>query len=172
MPRDAAAGGLRRAVDRLVVAGGILAGIAIAAMMAAMCYEVAARGIFNSPTFWATEVAGYLLVASASLGLGYVLREHGHVAVDIVIAKFPARFREVVFQLNLAIVGGIGVAIVVLGWEEVARAARLGEISLTPLALPIAYPLAFVPVGAVLLALQAAAMMWDRWRQGLAEEEQ
>jgi TRAP-type C4-dicarboxylate transport system permease small subunit len=138
-----------------VVAGGIFAGVGIAAMMFVMAYEVFSRYLMNAPTYWALEVSTYLLVASTCLGLGYTLRGNAHVAVDIAVRQLSAPTRRLCQRLVMLLVVGFAMVMLIYGVKEVLSAMHYGEHSLTPLAMPLAIPLSAVPIGALLLALQA-----------------
>ena len=50
--------------------------------------EVIRRYVFNSPSVWGGELAQLLFGAYAILSGGVVLRENGHVNVDIIYANF------------------------------------------------------------------------------------
>ena len=81
-------------VDRLTLSFGDIAGFIVLYMVFAVTVDVILRYVFNSPTVWVVETSTYLLVVMTSLGLAYTLREKGHVRVDIVVNRFPKKFRN------------------------------------------------------------------------------
>lgn len=150
---------IARTIWALVTAGGVLSGIGILGIAGVMTWEVVARYLFNAPTSWALEVVSYLLVASASLGSAYTLRHNGHVAVDVVVQMCPPIVQRVLRALTHAAIAAFALVLIVYGAEQVRHAYRLGEISLTPLAMKMWIPSAVVPLGGLLLLLQALELI-------------
>lgn len=150
---------IRRAVTSLVWLGGVASGLAILAITAIMTFEVVARYIFSRPTYWALEIVSYLLVATAALGMGYVMQRNGHVAVDVVERRLPRLGRAVTYRLTLLMAAVFALVLVWAGIEQTHHAYKLGEVSLTPLAMRMWIPIAIVPVGGALLLIQVLLML-------------
>jgi len=83
----------RTRFDRLIDAVGVLAGFLLCALVVLVCADVAARYTKLFPIPWAFEVAQYMLYATTFLGAPWVLRERGHISVDIAVDLLPARAR-------------------------------------------------------------------------------
>ena len=149
----------RGIVRWLVLGGGVLSGAGFTAMMLVMGYEVFARYVLGAPTYWALEVSTYLLVWATSLGLAYTLRCNAHVSVDLVVRMVSPATRRVLARIVMAVILVFAVVVVVYGTHDVLSAMRWNEVSLTPLAMPIAIPTAGIPAGAALLALQAGEFL-------------
>lgn len=143
----------------LVVGGGILAGMCIAAMTLVMGFEVFCRYLLGQPTYWALEVSTYLCVAAISLGGAYTLRENAHVGVEIVYQTMPKGLRRAAYFV--AMMAGLLLAFILVryGIREVQVAIRFGDRSLTPLAMPMAYPMSLIPLGGLLLGIQAIELI-------------
>lgn len=150
---------IRAFVKWPVVAAGVLAGFCIGAVMVVMGVEVFSRYVMRQPTYWALEVSTYLLVMAICLGSAYTLRVNGHVAVELVYEKLPSHFKR--FAYYIGMLSALGVALVLLwyGIGEVRVAIRFNDRSLTPLAMPMAYPMSMIPIGGFLLALQAIELL-------------
>jgi len=58
-----------------------------------VCLDVAARTFKLFATPWALDVSEYLLYAITFLGAPWVLRENGHIAIELVVERLPARGR-------------------------------------------------------------------------------
>jgi TRAP-type C4-dicarboxylate transport system permease small subunit len=84
---------LRAALDRLVDALAVVAGALLCALVAVVCLDVAARSLKLFATPWALDVSEYLLYAITFLGAPWVLRENGHIAIELVVERLPARAR-------------------------------------------------------------------------------
>jgi len=61
-----------------------------------VCLDVAARSLKLFPTPWAPDVSEYLLYGITFLGAPWVLREDGHIAIEIFVERLGARARRVV----------------------------------------------------------------------------
>jgi TRAP-type C4-dicarboxylate transport system permease small subunit len=81
------------APDRLVEALALVAGALLCALVAVVCLDVAARTFKLFATPWALDVSEYLLYAITFLGAPWVLRENGHIAIELVVERLPARGR-------------------------------------------------------------------------------
>lgn len=120
-------------------------------------YEVVARYIFNAPTIWALEVSLALYGAWAVLLGAYILREGGHVNVDILYVRFPPRVKAIVslftwlfFFLWISVVVWKGWG---MGWHSLMILEREASSFGGPL-----YPAKLcIPLGAFLLLLQGIA---------------
>jgi len=119
-----------------------------------VCYAVLARYVLNHPVGWSEEVGTYLMVWAAFLAAGYTMQMDGHIGVDAVCRKLslPAQAR-----LNLAkYLVGI-VFLVLLAWKGITDCSlsiKLGQVSISELAIPMYIPQLALPVGAILVALQ------------------
>lgn len=150
---------IARATSRLVWLGGVASAVSILAIAGIMTWEVAARYVFSRPTYWALEIVSYLLVATAALGMGYVMQRNGHVAVDVVERRLPRLGRAIAYRLTLLIAAVFALVLVWAGIDQTRHAYKLGEVSLTPLAMHMWIPIALVPIGGALLLLQVLLML-------------
>jgi TRAP-type C4-dicarboxylate transport system permease small subunit len=146
-----------------------IAGICIVAMMLAISYSVIARFVFNAPQPAVIELSGYLLLYTTFLGVPWLLRNDGHVKVDLLISKLGPRARRVFDTVTS--VFGLVVALVLL-WRGVlvtidfyARGMKVFNI----LATPQYILLAVIPVGSLLLAFEFGRRMY-RFARGREEK--
>lgn len=85
-----------RCIDRLNAATGLIAAWLIVPLIAAMCFEVVSRYVFNAPTIWAYELT-YLLTGSGwLLGMAYTLSRGAHIRIDVVYLSLSPRRRALV----------------------------------------------------------------------------
>jgi TRAP-type C4-dicarboxylate transport system permease small subunit len=89
-----------RALDALIVACAVLAVAILVALVASVAFEVLMRYFFNQPTRWVVEFSEYALLWVAFLAGPWVLREEGHVKVELVVEKLPPRARRIVHVLT------------------------------------------------------------------------
>ena len=151
---------MRHAIKLLVESAAVVAAISIAAVMIVMAYEVFCRYILGSPTDWALEVSTYLFAVSVTLGGAYTLRHHDHVGMEIFLTMFNARYRRISQYISLSTILIFSLVLIWFGIHEVRTALLFDERSLTPLAMPLAYPLSLVPIGGFLLLLQCAELIF------------
>lgn len=99
----------------------VLAGAALAAMVATTAVEVVLRYLFDAPTHWAADSVGYLLALAVALALPEVTRQRGHVAISFL----SERAREGSWAkrgLSLA----AGLVVLATAWIVSEEAARQG----------------------------------------------
>ncbi len=78
-------GALGRIQDRITAIGFGLAGVALATIVVAFCYEVVARYFFAAPTEWASSLVSYSLVAMIFLAFPELTRRVAHISINIVL---------------------------------------------------------------------------------------
>jgi TRAP-type C4-dicarboxylate transport system permease small subunit len=84
----------RTLLDRLVDALGLVAGALLCGLVALICLDVTARTFRLFPTPWSLDIAEYTLYAITFLGAPWVLREDGHIAIEIFVERLPPRARR------------------------------------------------------------------------------
>ena len=71
-------------------------------MFAIITIQVVTRYFSSLPLSWPTDISTYMLVAIGFLALGHLIRKNGHVAVDLLVSRFPLKIQnilEVVFSV-------------------------------------------------------------------------
>jgi C4-dicarboxylate transporter, DctQ subunit len=76
---------LTKTFDRLIAALADISGLFIAFIVLSVCAEVVMRYAFKYPLSWTVEITGYLQLYVAFFSAAFVLKEEGHVSLDIVI---------------------------------------------------------------------------------------
>ena len=82
----------------------------LCALAALICFDVAARTLKLFPTPWTFDVCQHLLCAITFLGAPWVLRENGHIAIELVVERLAPGARAVVQRL----VDAVGTAVCAL----------------------------------------------------------
>lgn len=149
-PRNRAA----RWFDLLLNGMAVLAGAILLFMMLLVCYDVIMRYLFRNPTGWAMEVCEYLLVYVTFLGGPWLLREKGHVNVDILFFFWPKMGRP----LNIFTSFIVGAATFVLfifctsaTWDYFQR----GITEIKMLTIPKWMVFWVIPLGCIFLCIEA-----------------
>ncbi len=78
-------------------------------LMLLVVMEVTLRYVFNNPTLWGYDVMIQLQGVLLVLAGGYTLLHKGHVAVDILVSKFPPRKRALIDMITgLLLISTVG----------------------------------------------------------------
>jgi len=155
----------------LVTAGALVAGILVIAVCAITFYEVVARYVFGAPTTWSIDASTYAVFWATFLAGPFTLREGGHVAVDVLLRRAQVRTRRLAATGSLAVVAAFSALIAWQGAAACLDAYRFGEVTMSVLRVPLYVPMAAVPVGCTLLAIQALALLGPAWRSSGGESE-
>ena len=105
---------LERAWDSLVNGLAYFAGLLVVTVTLSVLYEIVARYVFNSPTIWAVDLTEYSLVYITFLGTPWVLRDHAHTRVELVVERLRPRVR-LILGIVVSLVAATGA--VVMAWE-------------------------------------------------------
>lgn len=75
----------------------IMAALAVVmfALVITTTWQVLSRYLSGSPQMWPTDVATYGLVFLTFMGMGLLLRDDGHIRIDIVYLKLPATAKRI-----------------------------------------------------------------------------
>ncbi|SHI07683.1 TRAP transporter small permease [Pollutimonas bauzanensis] len=118
-------------------------------------YDVTARYVFNAPTIWATEISIYLLQLLVFLPMGLLLGENSHIRSTLLTDKLSPRAQRALHLLSLAMVALLAGCITWLGWKLTAHSWHQSQVSATLLAIPLWLPNALIPLGGLLLLINA-----------------
>jgi TRAP-type C4-dicarboxylate transport system permease small subunit len=121
----------------------------LAAMALMVFANVALRFLTDHSILWVEEVSRYAMIWLTFLGAGLVLRHGGHIGIDALQAKFPARaaaIRGFIFTLLLmfcAFVAWIATRYAMLAWTQTTPVLQV-PVGFVYLALPIGFALLIV----------------------------
>ena len=129
----------------------------MAAMVAAVSWQVISRYVFSSPSSWTEEIARFLLIWIGVLGAAYAFRTGVHLGLDILPRKLTGRSAELLKQFTAFVVVLFSVTVLVVGggslvsltWELRQYSAVLG--------LPIAFVYSVIPTAGILICIYAIA---------------
>jgi len=146
-----------RLVDRLSTLVGLAMAVLIPAMVLVVAYEVVMRYFLRSPTVWAFDTAIFLFGYIGLLSGAYALRHGKHVSVDIVQARLSPRHQAVVDSVTALLVFFFLVLVVIYGWRSGWDAFTHGYRRPSEWGPPLGHFMLMIPLGGLLLLLQAAA---------------
>lgn len=134
-------------VNRLFVNA---AAVVLFFLMLMTSLDVAGRYVFNAPITGVFELTEFMMVCVVFLAMVHAQAEKGHVAVDLVVNRFPGKVQAAIVVANYLI---SFLVMALISWKSVERGfevMRAGECSGT-LGIPV-HPFVFI------VALGAAGM--------------
>ena len=146
-------------IDRISAWTGKAVAWTVVVLTVLVCYEVAARYVFNAPTQWGFDLA-YMLFGTGFMVAGaYTLSRNGHVRADLLYRTLAPR-TQAAMDLALYVLFFLpGIAALVYAGMDFARASlEMREVSSVTSAGTPVYPFKMmIPLAGALLLLQAFA---------------
>lgn len=90
----------RSRLDLLIDALAVVAAALLCALVVLILVDVAARYLRLFALSWGLEASEYMLYAITFLGAPWVLREGGHIAIELVVERLAPRPRRVVRRIS------------------------------------------------------------------------
>jgi TRAP-type C4-dicarboxylate transport system permease small subunit len=154
MSTDSSFSGPRRPVDRLAAGLRTAGQLALASMVATICYDVVMRYLFENPTSWSLEVNTFLVLFITLLPAGDGLACDVHLRITFFSDKLGPQARASLARLT-ALAGCLFCAVMTWKGAEMAWAAlRYDERMSSPLGTPMVIPYSLIPIGFAVMFLQ------------------
>jgi len=161
---------IARAIDALNEGLGRLIAPLLALITIIVIYDITMRFVAGRPSDWAFDVTKMLFGAHFMLMAAFALRHHAHVEVDV-IKRLLSRRRQAALELLGYLIFFVPFIwlLITYGWAFFERSFSRGETTYGMVSLPV-YPIkGAIMVAAVLILLQAVAIV-IRAIQQLREE--
>jgi C4-dicarboxylate transporter DctM subunit len=149
---------LGTAFDAVLTATGYIGGVLIVLSASFITYDTIMRWIFRMTSDWIYEYTVYMIGAASCLSTAFVLRENGHINVDVLISRLSRRTRAILNFVSLLVSSGICVALSWSAFQMLLRAIAVKSVSNTIMETPLWIPLSFLPLGFAFLSFQAIRM--------------
>lgn len=128
------------------------------AIVLIVAFNVLLRYFFRIGPMSLQELEWHLMSPIALIGMSYALRHGDHVRVDIFFDGFSPKQQAVIDLIAAIMMVIVSLIVIKLSLNFVYQAYSIGEGSPDPGGLPYRFLLrAFIPLGFILLAVQAAA---------------
>lgn len=148
----------RSRLDLLIDALAVLAAAQLCALVVLVVVDVAARylRVFSLP--WSLEAAEYMLYAITFLGAPWVLREEGHIAIELVVERLAPGPRRAMRRVADAL--GAAVCLLLVGFSLAVtwRSYQSGVVVQKSFVFPEWWVYAGMP--AVLLVMLCIYLRW------------
>ncbi|MEH2606280.1 TRAP-type mannitol/chloroaromatic compound transport system permease small subunit [Bradyrhizobium sp. AZCC 1588] len=148
-----------RSIDRITDFTGTVVAFLSVPLVAAVCYEVVSRYVFNAPTVWAYDTSYMLYGTLFMLGAAYTLYRGAHIRTDFFWESFSIRTRGTIDSISYIVFFFPGFALLmVVGLQEALTSWRIHELAdLTPWRPPLWPFKSVVPITCLLLLLQGVS---------------
>jgi len=145
---------LRKKIDKILY---VFLAIVMAILVLDVLWQVASRYLFNSPSSFTDELAGFLLVWVGLLGAAYGTGTKIHLAIDLLPSKLNFRKRKYLEVVINSLIAVFALLIFVIGgtWLVYTR-FYLGQIS-AALELPLGYVYLVLPLSGLLMIFYAVS---------------
>ena len=149
--------------NRLIQAGAVICGAVFMFMMVVVSIDAILRYGFSAPLAWEIEVNEYLLLYVTFLGAPWLLRQDGHVRVDILFAYIPERVARRL-TLITSLVGGLACLVLcIVGCQATWEAFVRGLPEIKTLAVPRWTLMWVIPYGSLLLSIEFFLKARGHW---------
>lgn len=146
--------------DHLVNGMIFLAGLILVFIMFSVCMEVILRYFLNRPQMWVTEVTEVLLLYITFLGSAWLLREEGHVKVDIILNRLKPRMLALLGIFSSLIGIFVSITLTVAGFRLTWDYLERGIYTPTAMEIPVSIIIVIIPVGSLILLIQFVRRCW------------
>ncbi len=143
-----------RLLDAALYAFVVAAVAILVALVCGVTFEVVMRYAFNKPTRWVVEFSEYALLYLAFLGGAWVLKEEGHVKVELLIEVLPPQVRQMLHTVTSLVGAGVCGLFCWVSAGYIWEIYGTGEILFKSVLVKKWVVMAIIPPGLFLLTLQ------------------
>ena len=146
---------LAKLYDRLL---NLVLFLLMAGMVVAISAQVWYRFILNDPLSWSEELGRYMFVWISFIGAAVGIRYKVHLGIDLLEKMVSARaYRYLAVMVNLLI--QIFLVVVVYQGFDIIKVVQFQTSA--SMGIPMTYPYAAVPVGALLMLINSLRLSWE-----------
>lgn len=149
--------------DRLIEFMAALAGVILVFITIAVCYTIGMRFLFKQTTIWIIQTCEYALLWIAFLATTWLLREGGHIAVDVVCAHLNDKTRNYLSFIMYVIGGLFCIMLTVLGIIHMHDCIVNNVTDVRAVTVPKSVIFSIIPIGSLLLIVQFFRMAWRQF---------
>lgn len=137
----------------IIDAVGSLCSLLMILMILNVFYDVVMRYFFNDVSIGMQELEWHLFAAMFMFGIGYTLKEDGHVRVDIIYDQLSEKSQAIINILgSLFFALPFTLLILYFSWDYALEAYKMGEGSADPGGLPHRWTIrSVIPVSSIYL---------------------
>ena len=140
--------------DILITACGVLAVIIVAALAVCVGLEVVMRYFFGAPTRWVIEFSEYALLWIAFLAGAWILRQEGHVRVEMLTEMLSPRAQKILHAITSWLGAAVCAVFCYVSTVYLIRIIESGEMLFKSVPIERWTVVAVIPPGLALMAIQ------------------
>lgn len=145
----------------------------LSAMILIVTWQVFSRYVRNTTPYWSEEVTLILMVWVALIGIAIGFRERLHIAIEVVVRRFPESVQRWIQRTINVLILLFGLYFLVQGWQF-TRIAHLSTLPATSLPSSVMYVI--MPISGVMIVayavLQLLGVRTEKHRDLTEGEEQ
>lgn len=147
-------------VARAVSQAGIwLSGALMVGAAGLVGVDVVLRRFFDMSVGGADEISGYVLAIGSAWAFGYCLLDRGHIRIDSLYVRLPARVRAVLDVTAVFVFTAFMALVTWHAWGVLDQSWSVGARSISPLATPLVLPQALWLVGLLSVLFAGVALL-------------
>lgn len=157
---------ISRIYNTIITGMAALSGLSLLAMGLWTSVEVLLRYVFFAPTIWAYDLSEYTLLWATFLAAPWVMRENGHVAIEMFVETLPATGQRIVVTIAYLFASVVCCVFVWATTDTVIDFLRRGLYFAKPWSVPQWLVYSIIPVGSMFLAIELVLAARRTWRDG------
>ena len=157
-------------IERLSVAMAWLSGAIFLVLAIYVTLDTLGRSFGGPYSGFTDDISAFALATAGTWATAYALQVGAHVRVDLLLPRLPPALRAGLDQLTIILAGLFAALLAYHAWMLAAGSYRLGARSISVLQAPLVIPQGLLAFGLTMLALQAAALLIERWLNGSQPE--
>ncbi|GAE91859.1 hypothetical protein JCM21714_825 [Gracilibacillus boraciitolerans JCM 21714] len=131
----------------------------LAVMVVVIVVQVFSRQLFSYTPSWSEELSRVLLVWISFLGVAYGVKEKLHIALGLVVNKFPKSVQHVFDIFSKLLLVGFGIMMVYYGYQFTVL---MGGSTMPGTGLKSSCLYACIPIGGVFLILYGVELLFQK----------
>lgn len=149
--------------DNLIELMAALAGVILVFITAAVCYTIGMRFLFKQTTIWIIQTCEYALLWIAFLATTWLLKEGGHISVDIICAHLNEKTKNYL-EFVVYIIGGLFcIMLAIFSVVHMYDCVVNNVTDVRAITVPKSAIFIIIPVGSILLIFQFFRMAWNKF---------
>ena len=130
--------------------------------MLSVVLEVISTNVFNHSFLWVNEISEYILLYIPFLGAAYLLRQHGHITVDILEHFISVQRVHLLDVAVLVLCTLMSLCLLVFSAIHSVDTYQRDLTSMTLLEIPQIYVVIIIPYGSALLSCECIRQLYQR----------
>ena len=145
--------------SRITTMMAVAAGAAFLPLAFYMMIDAASRRLGGPFTGVSDEIAGQVLAFGGTWAMAFALARGAHVRIDVIMPLYPARLREILNLLTIAMAVVLAAVLSANTWHLSYESYILDATAYSMLAQPLVYAQSLTAIGFTMLTVQAIVML-------------